>query len=260
LGELLSLNSHDDFHDYLLDQGVERYASYCRQRGLDLGNVLAICANKREARALRKHAFREIVLSGITEPSEELTSYLAGDDRCRYIQENSECMSLPSRSFDLVICKEGIHHLARPVLGVYEMLRVTRGAILVIEPAETQIGRLLERLGLASIYERNQTGNIRHRDNYVFRWTVKQFDSLLKSYFLESCYVLDVTVGWMSSKFNANENILVRKVAALAGWLAGMVPGSRGNYMTALIFAGSDLPPEPIPLNNAQMPDVAHTG
>ena len=248
LRDILSITSHDDFHDYLLDEGVERYAQCRRDQGLGLGRVLAICANKREARALRKHAFDEIVLSGITPPSDELENCIAGDERCSYIQENSECLSLASQSFDLVICKEGIHHLARPVLGVYEMLRITRDSILVIEPSESQVGRVLEMLGLASVYEVNQSGNIQYRDNYVYRWTVRHFDSLLKSYYLESGYRLDVTVGWMSSKFNANQYGVTRKLAALMGWLVGYLPGSRGNYMTALISSGKDRPEDPKPL------------
>ena len=128
LSDLLAIGSHDDFHDYLLDEGVNRYAQLRRDKKLGLGRVLAICANKREARALRKFAFDEIVLSGITQPSEELKSFIADDERCSYTQENSECLTLPSQSFDLVLCKEGLHHLARPVLGVYEMLRLTRDA------------------------------------------------------------------------------------------------------------------------------------
>lgn len=245
LKDLLSINSHDDFHDYLLDEGVGRYAQARRQRGQDLGRVLAICANKREARALRKHPFDEIVLSGITPPGDELLACMADDERCSYIQENSEHLSLASQSFDLVICKEGIHHLARPVLGIYEMLRVTRDAILVIEPADTFVGRLLEKMGYASVYEVNQSGNIRYRDNYVYRWSVRQFDGLLKSFYLESGYTLDVTVGWMSSKFNASDTPLLRKLAALAGWFAGQLPASRGNYMTALILSGHDRPDDP---------------
>lgn len=247
LKHLLSINDGDDFHDYLLNEAVERYARIRRRRGQGLGRVLAICANKREARALRNYSFDEIVLSGITPPSEELLAYITDDPRCSYLKENSECLTITSRSFDLVICKEGIHHLARPVLGIYEMLRVARDAVLVIEPADTVIGRLLEKIGLASIYETNQSGNIRYRDNYVYRWSVRQFDMLLKSYYLESGYQLDVTVGWMSSKFNANPNAWIRRSAALAGWLAGYLPGSRGNYMAALIVCGQDVPDDPRP-------------
>jgi hypothetical protein len=59
---------------------------------------------------------------------------------------------------------------------------------------------------------------------------------------------LELTLGWMSSRFNGHPNRAVRRVAALVGWLVGFVPGSRGNYMTALIVPGRDLPPDPEPL------------
>ena len=247
LRDLLSIASHEDFHDYLLNEALSRYAAHRRRQGLSLGRALAVCANRRDARILRRFAFDEITLSAITNPSAEINQHLADDARCTYTQQNSECLTFPSRSFDLVMCKEGIHHLARPVLGFYEMLRVARGAILLIEPAETHIGLVLERLGLSTVFEVNQSGNVRSRDNYVFRWSVRQFDHLLKSYYLDSGYQIDVTVGWMSSRFNANVNPLIRKASAVSGWLAGFLPGSRGNYMTALILPGTDLPKDPKP-------------
>ena len=96
---------------------------------------------------------------------------------------------------------------------------------------------------------RNFRNNISIRDNYVFRWNLGMFKSLLNSYYLESGYKLDVTMGWMTSKFNAHPSTFVRTLATIAGYLISYVPGSKGNYLSAMIATGNDIPPEPVSIN-----------
>lgn len=247
--DILSVKSHDDFHKYLLCEAIDRYKNTRTAQGYDMGSVLALCANEREAISLKNYEFDEILLTGITDPSHKLTEEIKNDSRIKYEKQNAECLTLASRSYDLVICKEGIHHLARPVLGFYEMLRLTKSAAIIIEPAETSVGRLLEMLGLSSVYEQTKINNISIRDNYVFRWNLGMFKSLLNSYYLKSGYKLDVTLGWMTSKFNAHPSKFVRVLASIAGYFISYVPGSKGNYLSAMIVIGNDMPPEPISIN-----------
>jgi len=51
-----------------------------------------------------------------------------------YSRENVESLSFKDESFDFVLCKETFHHLPRPYLGLYEMLRVSKIGIILIEP------------------------------------------------------------------------------------------------------------------------------
>ena len=57
----------------------------------------------------------------------------------QYQTENCEALSFADKSFDYVLCKETFHHLVRPYIALYEMLRVCRSAVILIEPNE---GRL----------------------------------------------------------------------------------------------------------------------
>ena len=50
--------------------------------------------------------------------------------------ENAEKLSFPDNHFDFAFCKESYHHLPRPFLGLYEMLRVTKNGIVLIEPID----------------------------------------------------------------------------------------------------------------------------
>lgn len=51
-----------------------------------------------------------------------------------YKIENAEKMSFADNSFDFVFCKEAYHHFPRPAIAVYEMLRVARKGIILLEP------------------------------------------------------------------------------------------------------------------------------
>ena len=43
-------------------------------------------------------------------------------------------ISFPDSSFDLVLAKETFHHWPRPFIGLYEMIRVSRKYVALIEP------------------------------------------------------------------------------------------------------------------------------
>lgn len=51
-----------------------------------------------------------------------------------YKKENAETLSFQDNSFDFVLCRESYHHFPRPTIALYEMLRVAREAVILIEP------------------------------------------------------------------------------------------------------------------------------
>ncbi len=56
-----------------------------------------------------------------------------------YRKENAEALSFADGSFDFVLCKESYHHFPRPMLALYEMLRVARRGVLLIEPNDAEV-------------------------------------------------------------------------------------------------------------------------
>lgn len=52
----------------------------------------------------------------------------------KYQVENAEKISFDNNTFDYVCCKEAYHHFPRPMIGLYEMLRVAKKAVILIEP------------------------------------------------------------------------------------------------------------------------------
>jgi len=53
-----------------------------------------------------------------------------------YAAENAENLSFINNEFDYVLCKEAYHHFPRPYAALYEMIRVAKKAIVVIEPQD----------------------------------------------------------------------------------------------------------------------------
>ncbi|MFD1770654.1 class I SAM-dependent methyltransferase [Sphingobacterium suaedae] len=54
----------------------------------------------------------------------------------KYAEENAEALSYSDGSIDYVFCKESYHHFPRPYLAMYEMLRVARKGVVVMEPQD----------------------------------------------------------------------------------------------------------------------------
>lgn len=57
-----------------------------------------------------------------------------------YSIENTEFLTFADNSFDYTLCKESYHHFPRPFLALSEMLRVTRRAVLMVEPQDPAVG------------------------------------------------------------------------------------------------------------------------
>lgn len=51
-----------------------------------------------------------------------------------YSVENAESLSFPDNAFEVVFCKESFHHFPRPIMALYEMIRVSKKAVVLIEP------------------------------------------------------------------------------------------------------------------------------
>ena len=53
-----------------------------------------------------------------------------------YRKENVENLSLDQNSIDYLLCREAFHHFPRAYLGAYEMIRVAKKGVIIIEPLD----------------------------------------------------------------------------------------------------------------------------
>ena len=93
-----------------------------------------------EARHIEQHGSRAVA----TDISDTLLEEAV---RKGYITEcsrqNAESLKYADNAFDIALCKESLHHFPRPFLALYEMMRVSRKAVVLVEPTDLRIGATL---------------------------------------------------------------------------------------------------------------------
>jgi ubiquinone/menaquinone biosynthesis C-methylase UbiE len=133
--------------------------------------VLVVCGGVGgEGTFLRKQGFRNVTVS---EFDPALLRIMGQRDRSlRGAACDAQHLPFAGGSFDLVLVQDGIHHLKNPALGITEMLRVARRAVVVIEPHDGVVARLL---GIRIEREGGQ-------ENFVFRWNRRMFVQVVSSF------------------------------------------------------------------------------
>lgn len=97
-----------------------------------------------------------------------------------YAAENAESFSLPDNAVDFVLCKEALHHLPRPPIGLYEMLRIASRAVVLIEPIEGNrrplmiLKRMAKRLLRGNVTQEFETSG-----NYLYRVNIREIQKML---------------------------------------------------------------------------------
>lgn len=104
-----------------------------------------------------------------------------------YSVENVEKLSFGNESFDYVFCKEAYHHFPRAYMGVYEMIRVAKKGIILIEPQDPltkmplmlALKNILDRFDatLLQKYWKNRY-SFEEVGNYVFKLSDREMEKL----------------------------------------------------------------------------------
>jgi ubiquinone/menaquinone biosynthesis C-methylase UbiE len=83
---------------------------------------------------MRNEGFKDILTTDIG--SGTLKRSLAEGYIDKFDQANAENLQFADEQFDFVLCKEAFHHMRRPYMGIYEMMRVAKRAVVLIEPQD----------------------------------------------------------------------------------------------------------------------------
>jgi len=86
---------------------------------------------------------------------------------------DTEDLAFPDRSFDWVLVRDGLHHLARPLKGLYELERVYRAGFIILEGQDSLAVRLLVRLGFGEDWD--------PAGGYTYRFTRRELQKIFFS-------------------------------------------------------------------------------
>jgi len=106
----------------------------------------------------------------------------------QYSAQNAESLSFEANSFDYVFCKDALHHCPRPVIAIYEMLRVTRKAVVFLEPLDAQLKAVQQiiRLLLRREYGR-YIDEFEEVGNYVYGFNERELTKICMGIGLTTC-------------------------------------------------------------------------
>lgn len=105
-----------------------------------------------------------------------------------YCYANAEKLPFPDNQFHYSYCKQAYHHFPRPILAVYEMLRVSQHAVIFTEPHDFVPAPITRRLlqkskhALKKIFNKkiphHDTGNYEEIGNYIYTISVREFEKI----------------------------------------------------------------------------------
>ncbi len=94
-------------------------------------------------------------------------------------EENAEHISLADESMDFVLCKAAYHHFPRPPIALYEMLRVARVGVVLLEPIDGT--RVLDGLRYAFkvLVRGDRETRFEVSGNYIYRINIDEIAKLM---------------------------------------------------------------------------------
>jgi len=114
--------------------------------------------------------------------------YLANKKKIKL--QNIHDIKFKDNSFDYCIAHACIHHSSRPHQAVLELYRVCTLGCLIIEANDSILSRVACKLGwseefeISAVYKNKLYGGVDNTPtpNYVFRWSERELEKLMKSY------------------------------------------------------------------------------
>lgn len=179
----------DPFLRYVTDRRLKKALQQLKKnyegQAIENWSVLIVCGGVgSEALFFLNHGFTDVTNSDFSENAVKISREF--DTRIKTLVLNAESIALADGSYDLVIVRDGLHHLTRPVLGFTEMLRVAKRAVVVIEPYDSLVGNLVGK----------EWEELWGATNFVFRWNKLLIHQVVKSYLLKNYASIQVIRLW----------------------------------------------------------------
>jgi SAM-dependent methyltransferase len=98
----------------------------------------------------------------------------------KFKEINAEDIKEEDNSFDFVFCKESYHHFPRPFIALYEMLRVARKGVFLIEPQDS--GKKMFdwlKILVKIILRKDQNLYFEKEGNFIYKININEFSKVM---------------------------------------------------------------------------------
>lgn len=179
----------DKLTRFLRDRRLQKGLSYLENKfhDEDIKNwkVLVVCGGVGgEGIFFLNYGFNDVTVSDFSTNAIKVAQTL--NSNLKTIVLNAEQIFLEDNSYDIVVVQDGLHHLPRPSLGFTEMLRVSKKAIIVIEPFDSWVGKIIG----------TEWEIVEASMNYVYRWNKNIVKQTVKSFLLKNYNSIKVFRLW----------------------------------------------------------------
>jgi ubiquinone/menaquinone biosynthesis C-methylase UbiE len=142
--------------------------------------ILVLGAGALDKKIFKELDYSNVVYSNIENTTEKNLNHFTNIHDIKFNDEQ----------FDFCVAHACIHHSSKPHSAILELYRVSSKGALIIEAQDSLLSRLACKLNLSeefelSAVEKNKvTGGVDNTDipNYVYRWTEREIQKLMKSY------------------------------------------------------------------------------
>jgi SAM-dependent methyltransferase len=148
--------------------------------------ILVVCGGKADADVLRRHGFRDVVISNV-DSRPNRADFLPYE----WCYQDAEHLTYEPGSFDFCLVHSGLHHCHSPHRALIEMYRVARRGVLLFEPYDNLVTRIGVRLNVGQEYEHAGVfcnglhhGGVGNSDipNFVYRFTEQEIVKTINCY------------------------------------------------------------------------------
>jgi len=171
------------------------------------GRVLIVGGSAIDVSVLRAVGFRQLTLSNIDSVRLSADDIPGGEDlSVEVTSADVENLHFGDDSYDVVIAHEVLHHCRSPHAGLLDMLRVSRGHVIVMEPHDSLFMKILGRMRLATfpyelaaVIDHNyQSGGVRDSciPNFVYRWNRNEVFKTASSFTPDRAFELYAHPYW----------------------------------------------------------------
>ncbi len=159
---------------YLMDFKFTRVTRQL-SRSLEGSTVLDVCCGSGMDAEYLVRAGATVVAMDISEGCLERCKVRALRNGLSYglVRGDAENLPFADGSFDYGFVHDGLHHLPSPEKAIRELARISRRGLIITEPADASITKLLIRVGIMKPYE--------EAGNFVIRFRSTQLEALARS-------------------------------------------------------------------------------